>query len=145
MRIDQLLALAWKFLLPVSLISLLATTLEVYFLRAPPIPESALNKALGLIQDLAVERQQDILARQRDSRRARLAQQRETLNRTFGAKIDAARRRADAAPHERIKRMQQGRLRNLRDELDDRLGELRAEREPTAEIQLIAAAVFTAN
>lgn len=33
LRIDQLLALAWKFLLPVSLISLLATTLEVYFLR----------------------------------------------------------------------------------------------------------------
>ena len=33
LRIDQVMALAWKFLLPLSLINLLATTLEVYFLR----------------------------------------------------------------------------------------------------------------
>ena len=33
LRIDQLMALAWKFLLPLTLINLLATTLEVYFLR----------------------------------------------------------------------------------------------------------------
>ncbi len=33
LRIDQLLAFAWKFLLPASLINLLATSLEVYFLR----------------------------------------------------------------------------------------------------------------
>lgn len=35
LRIDQIMALAWKFLLPLSLINLLATTLEVYFLRDP--------------------------------------------------------------------------------------------------------------
>ena len=33
LRIDQLMALAWKFLLPLSLINLLATTLEVFFFR----------------------------------------------------------------------------------------------------------------
>ena len=33
LRIDQLLAFAWKFLLPASLINLLVTSLEVYFLR----------------------------------------------------------------------------------------------------------------
>ena len=33
LRIDQLLGFAWKFLLPVSLINLLVTALEVYFLR----------------------------------------------------------------------------------------------------------------
>ena len=33
LRIDQVMALAWKFLLPLSLINLFATTLEVYFLR----------------------------------------------------------------------------------------------------------------
>ena len=33
LRIDQLLAFAWKFLLPASLINLLAISLEVYFLR----------------------------------------------------------------------------------------------------------------
>lgn len=33
LRIDQIMAFAWKFLLPLSLINLLATTLEVYFLR----------------------------------------------------------------------------------------------------------------
>ena len=33
LRIDQLMAVAWKFLLPLSLINLLATTLEVYFFR----------------------------------------------------------------------------------------------------------------
>ena len=33
LRIDQLLAFAWKFLLPASLINLFATALEVYFLR----------------------------------------------------------------------------------------------------------------
>ncbi|MDP7084112.1 MAG: NADH-quinone oxidoreductase subunit NuoH [Dehalococcoidia bacterium] len=32
-RIDQLMALAWKFLLPLSLINLFATALEVYWLR----------------------------------------------------------------------------------------------------------------
>ena len=34
LRIDQLMALAWKFLLPLSMINLFATTLEVYFLRS---------------------------------------------------------------------------------------------------------------
>ena len=34
LRIDQIMALAWKFLLPLSLINLLATTLEVYFFRS---------------------------------------------------------------------------------------------------------------
>ena len=34
LRIDQLMALAWKFLLPLSLINLFATALEVYFLRS---------------------------------------------------------------------------------------------------------------
>ena len=33
LRVDQMMALAWKFLLPLSLINLLATTLEVYFFR----------------------------------------------------------------------------------------------------------------
>lgn len=33
LRIDQLLTFAWKFLLPASLINLMATSLEVYFLR----------------------------------------------------------------------------------------------------------------
>ena len=33
LRIDQIMAFAWKFLLPLSLINLFATTLEVYFLR----------------------------------------------------------------------------------------------------------------
>ena len=33
LRIDQLLAFAWKFLLPLSLINLFATALEVFFLR----------------------------------------------------------------------------------------------------------------
>ena len=33
LRVDQIMALAWKFLLPLSLINLAATTLEVYFFR----------------------------------------------------------------------------------------------------------------
>ena len=33
LRIDQIMALAWKFLLPLSMINLLATSLEVYFFR----------------------------------------------------------------------------------------------------------------
>ena len=33
LRVDQIMALAWKFLLPLSLINLLATVLEVFFLR----------------------------------------------------------------------------------------------------------------
>lgn len=39
--------------------------------------------------------------------------------------------------------MQQGKIRNLRAELEDRLADLRADREPAAEIQTIAAAIFT--
>jgi NADH-quinone oxidoreductase subunit H len=33
LRIDQVMAFAWKFLLPLSLINLMSTTIEVYFLR----------------------------------------------------------------------------------------------------------------
>ena len=33
LRVDQIMALSWKFLLPLSLINLAATTLEVFFLR----------------------------------------------------------------------------------------------------------------
>jgi NADH-quinone oxidoreductase subunit H len=35
LRIDQIMALSWKFLLPLSLINLAATSLEVFFLRGP--------------------------------------------------------------------------------------------------------------
>ena len=110
----------------------------------PIIPESPLNAALDLVPRLAEERRQAILDRQRASRKALIAQQRETLDRTYAAKIGAARRRADSAANERIKRMHQGRLRNLRAERDDKLAELRADQEPAAEIETIAAAVFTA-
>ena len=109
----------------------------------PIIPESAFNASLDLVPRLAEERRQAILARQRASRNALVAQQRETLDRHYGAKIDAARRRADSASNERIKRMHQGRLRNIRAERQDKLADLRADREPAAEIQPIAAAVFT--
>ena len=34
LRIDQLMALAWKFLLPLSMINLIVTSVEVYFLRS---------------------------------------------------------------------------------------------------------------
>ena len=34
LRVDQLMALAWKFLLPLSMINLFATSLEVYFFRS---------------------------------------------------------------------------------------------------------------
>ena len=109
----------------------------------PVIPESALAAALEAAPGFAEQRRLDAIDMQRISRKARVAQQRETLNRTFGAKIGAAERRAAAAADERIKRMQQGKLRNLRAELEDRLADLRADREPTAEMQMIAAAVFT--
>ena len=109
----------------------------------PLIPESALDAALEAAPRFAEQRRLDVIDMQRISRKARVAQQRETLNRTFGAKIAAAERRAAAATDERIKRMQQGRLSNLRGERDDNLAQLRADREPTAEMQMIAAAVFT--
>jgi NADH-quinone oxidoreductase subunit H len=35
LRIDQIMALSWKFLLPLSLINVAATSLEVFFLRGP--------------------------------------------------------------------------------------------------------------
>ena len=108
----------------------------------PVIPESALAAALEAAPRFAEQRRLDAVDMQRISRKARVAQQRETLNRTFGAKIDAAERRAAAATDERIERMQRGKLRNLRAELEDRLADLRADREPTAEMQMIAAAVF---
>ena len=35
LRVDQIMAVSWKFLLPLSLVNLAVTTLEVYFLRGP--------------------------------------------------------------------------------------------------------------
>jgi NADH-quinone oxidoreductase subunit H len=35
LRIDQIMALSWKFLVPLSMINLAATSLQVYFLRGP--------------------------------------------------------------------------------------------------------------
>ena len=52
LRIDQLLAFAWKFLLPASLINLLAISLEVYFLRDA---EGALTRGdLGIMTGINV-------------------------------------------------------------------------------------------
>ena len=50
LRIDQLLAFAWKFLLPLSIINLFATALEVYFLRddAGPLATSDLWVMAGI-------------------------------------------------------------------------------------------------
>ena len=113
-------------------------------IHGPPIiPESAFAAALEVAPRQAEQRRLGILEMQRISRKARVAQQRETLRRTYGAKIGATERRAAAAADRRIKRMHETRLRNLRAELEDRLAELRADREPTADIQPIAAAVFT--
>ena len=111
---------------------------------APLVSESALRAALDAAHRFAARRRSEILALQRDTRRARLAQERANIERTLGDKIDAAERRAASATDQRIKRMRQGQLRNLRSELEDRLAELRADREPTASWELIAAAVFTA-
>ena len=113
-------------------------------IHGPPIiPESAFAAALEVAPRQAEQRRLGILEMQRISRKARIAQQRETLRRTYGAKIEATERRAAAAADRRIKRMHETRLRNLRAELQDRLAELRTDREPTTDIQPIAAAVFT--
>ena len=56
LRIDQIMAFAWKFLFPLSLINLFATTLEVYFLRndAGEISRGDLWIMVGINMTLAV-------------------------------------------------------------------------------------------
>ncbi len=110
---------------------------------APIIPEQALAAALEAAPLRAEQRRLAILEDQRDTRNARAAQQRQTLNRTYAVKIDSARLRAAGASDPRIKRMNETRLRNLRAELGDKLSDLGTAPEPTADIELIAAAVFT--
>ena len=56
LRIDQIMAFAWKFLFPLSLINLFATTLEVYFLRndAGALSRGDLGVMVGINMVLAV-------------------------------------------------------------------------------------------
>ena len=56
LRIDQIMAFAWKFLFPLSLINLFATTIEVYFLRddAGVITRADLGIMAGINAALAV-------------------------------------------------------------------------------------------
>ena len=54
LRIDQIMAFAWKFLFPLSLINLFATTLEVYFLRDGGISRGDLAIMMAINMALAV-------------------------------------------------------------------------------------------
>ena len=90
----------------------------------------------------AEDRRSEAEELERGQQAARVAVRKATLERTYGARIDRADERLAGATDERIRRMHAGRLRNLQAELRQQIGELDATREPSAEIELLAMAIF---
>ena len=118
------------------------------FAEAPEAehPASVGEAAILAIEQAAYEqaesRRREIEELERGQQAARVAVRKATLERTYGARIDRAGERLAGATDERIRRMHAGRLRNLQAELQQQIGELDATREPSAEIELLAMAIF---
>ncbi len=78
----------------------------------------------------------------REQQDSRVAIQTATLRRSYEAKIGRSRQWAGSATDEGIKKLHEGRARNLQGELDDELRKLRDAPEPTADFSLLSMAIF---
>ena len=78
----------------------------------------------------------------REQQDSRVSIQTATLRRSFGARIRRSQERALTSRNERIRRLHEGRARNLQGELDEKLDKLEHAPEPTASFAPISLAVF---
>ena len=78
----------------------------------------------------------------REQQDSRVSIQTATLRRSFGARIRRSSERALTSQNERIRRLHEGRARNLQGELDEKLHTLEHAPEPTADFAPISLAVF---
>ncbi len=90
----------------------------------------------------AARRRREIEDLTRDQQESRVAVQTATLKRSYNARIRRSAKLARNATDDRIRRMHNGRVHNLKAELEDRLAKLTSAPEPTAEFDIIAMAVF---
>ena len=112
---------------------------------APPdsLDEGAIRSIEQAAHEQAEHRRSEAEELERGQQAARVAVRKATLERTYGARVERAGERLASATDERIVRMYEGRLRNLRAELQQQIGELDTTRQPTAEFELLAMAIFT--
>lgn len=78
----------------------------------------------------------------REQQVSRVSIQTATLRRSFGARIRRSQERALTSRNERIRRLHEGRARNLQGEMDEKLDKLEHAPEPTASFAPISLAVF---
>ena len=111
---------------------------------APPaaLDEAAVRSLERAAHEEAEVRRSEAEALERDQQAARIAVRRATLQRTYDARIDRSLELRRGAADERIERLHAGRARNLTAELRQQLDELDAAREPSAELELLAMAIF---
>ena len=78
----------------------------------------------------------------REQQDSRVSIQTATLRRSFGARIRRSQERARTSANDRIRRLHEGRARNLQGELDEKLATLEHAPEPTAGFAPLSLAVF---
>lgn len=92
--------------------------------------------------DEARQRTRRIEREAREQQGSRVSIRMTTLRRSFGARIRRSLERARTSGNERIRRLHEGRARNLQGELDEKLDKLEHAPEPTADFAPISLAVF---
>ncbi|MYE31640.1 MAG: hypothetical protein F4X80_03045 [Chloroflexi bacterium] len=115
--------------------------------EGPPasLDESSIAGLEEVAAEIAETRRSEIEDLERGQLAARIAVRRATLERTYEARITRAVALRDQSSDERIVRLHAGRARNLQAELDQRVGEVTDIPEPSAEVELLAVAIFTSE
>ena len=111
---------------------------------APPaeLDETAIRSLERAAHEEAELRRSEAEELERGQQAARISVRKATLQRTYGARIDRAREIQRDAPDERIQRLHAGRARNLTAELQQQLDELDGAPDPSADLELLAMAIF---
>ena len=126
-----------------ALLGALATATE----SSPPmaLDESAIRELEGIVFEHAEKRRQETQDIEREQFVGRIAVQQATLRRTYESRVRRAEGLRDQASDPRIRRLYEGRIRNLNADRDRRIRELDELPEPSAELDLLSMAVFSAE
>ncbi|MCY4615305.1 MAG: SNF2-related protein [Chloroflexi bacterium] len=110
--------------------------------RPPALDEATIQDLEDAAFEYADARRRDIEEVERGQLAGRIAVRQATLRRTYDARMARAANLLAAASDERIRRLYEGRIRNLRTELEQRVRELDETPEPSAELDLLSVAIF---
>lgn len=111
----------------------------------PALDEAAIRDLEEAAFEYADARRRDVEEVERGQLAGRIAVRQATLRRTYEARMARAAELLAGASDERIRRLYEGRIRNLQAELEQRVRELVEMPEPSAELDLLSVAIFSDN